>query len=600
MKTALLITSILFSSFFSYAQKIKYKDLFVLLRAKNYQDGASFLKNYIITNPEHPNANYQMGLMLDFKVKELDLLKESDEIVARADSAIMYFDKAYTFITPKEVKKHDDDYYELFKRRNLRTGKFEVILSDVQLDIENRKNALQTVKVDVSSINQIFNSSISFYEQARTSYKELRETFFDELSLSLGAVDTTVNTINSMVLQYDSALINYKKYKKLKESFEGTASELIITNKSIEAFAKEALRKPDFYAKKVDFYNFSEWATSQVESINDRKVFIEHLIEFDVSLKSIEDKIFKDSVDLTSEIFRKITLPVLKELKALDPESLLTDVYQYKISQLNYNSLLMNWYNQYADSLDVGLQLDFLSKLNDQIKGVEKLESKLHEFDKNGFLLRYHKIIDGRYSSSESFFGYLNNQASVITGERKKLDSLSALVEENDKWGYWKEDTVSLTLMNDPLKKYIVFYSDSLENRAVKIAGLTSIGDKNNFFFSMVPSSRVIDSLYFSEALVESMDLNSPEFIVQAESSTADQTIYLIGVPKEEKYSLQLIYIHHTNGIIWNNPIWLDITPPPILSLTDEYIEITQGELITKYQFSDGQPVVETELTEEE
>lgn len=593
MKFFALLLLIIVSGFYTHAQKIKYKELYVLLRAKNYKDASSFLVRYLAENPEHPNANYQMGLMLEFKIADLDLLKESEAIISRADSSIQYFDKAYAYITPKEVKKHDDDYYELFKRRNLRTGKFEVILSDVQLDIENRKASLQQKKVDIILINSKFDMTINFYKQARSHYRDLRDAYIDELSLAMGAVDTTLSSIENLMWEYDSALTNFKEYKKLKKSFESSSSELIIFNNSVENFAKEALKKPDFYAKKVTLYNFKEWGANQLENIKEQRVLIDHLIEFDASLDNLANKIIEDSVDLSSEVFRKITLPVLKNLKKLDPESLMIDIFQYKISQLNYSSILMTWFGQYEDTLNVGLQLEFVVKLKDQLEGVSRLEANLHEYDESIFMLRYHRLSEERYASKEELFKYINSQAALIANQTEAIDSIFSSIEERDKWGYWNKDTVSIALQSDPLAKYNTFYTDSLENRSIRIAGLTKMEGKQVFFFGNIPSSRIIDSLYFADAQIESIDINSTEFVIESSVPTPDQMIYLIGIPREDKYQLQLIYLHKVNGIIWNNPIELTNILSPQLSYTNDYIEITQGDSITMYQFSDGLKIEE-------
>lgn len=588
MKLVVFIFALILSGFYSNAQKIKYKDLYVLLRAKNYKDASSFLNTYITANPEHPNANYQMGIMLQFKIDELDLLKEFEAIIVRADSAIMYFERAYAYITPKEVKKHDDDYYEFFKRRNLRTGKFQVILSDVQLDIDNRKNLLDAKKVDVNLLNLKFNKSVVLYELARTNYQNLRNSYIDELSLSMGAADSILSIIDSMILQYDSALRNFKDYKKLKRSFMSSSGEIIITNESITDFMQKALRKPDFYNRRVSFYNFSEWGTKQLKKIEEHKSLIDQLIEFDESLENLANRIAEDSVDLSSEVFKRITSAVLKELKSTDAESLMMDIFQYKISQLNYNSTLMNWYGQYADTLDVGLQLDYVSKLKNQLEGITRLEANLHEYDELIFILRYNRIVKERYVSKGKLFNYITSQVALVKSQKDDLITFLTFIEEKDKWAYWNQDSLSLSLVNDPLLTFSTFYSDSLENRVFRISGLTKKENKNYLFFVTVPSSRLIDSLYVLETTIESIDLNSVEFIVQAQYPNSNHIVYLIGKLKGTKYDMQLVYIHHTNGIIWHNSIKLDATSPPQLKYIDNRFEIIQGDIGNKYQVEDG------------
>ena len=43
------------------AQKVKYKDLYVLLSANDFEQGETFLRRFIANDPEHANANMYMG-----------------------------------------------------------------------------------------------------------------------------------------------------------------------------------------------------------------------------------------------------------------------------------------------------------------------------------------------------------------------------------------------------------------------------------------------------------------------------------------------------------------------------------------------------------
>jgi len=57
----------------------------------------------------------------------------------------LFYDKAFKGITEKELRKNDE-YYEAYLRRDLRTGKFVIKLSDVQLDIDNKVHFLKEKK----------------------------------------------------------------------------------------------------------------------------------------------------------------------------------------------------------------------------------------------------------------------------------------------------------------------------------------------------------------------------------------------------------------------------------------------------------------------
>jgi tetratricopeptide (TPR) repeat protein len=143
---ALASMCIILSCFTTQAQNVKYKDLFVLLSAKQFEKAEPFLEQYLKQNENDPNANLYMGIILEDKVKRNKLLS-GDEI----DLAISYLSKASKLITENEIRTRDE-YYEAYMRRDLRTGKFVIKLADVQLDVENRIKYLQLKKASASSV----------------------------------------------------------------------------------------------------------------------------------------------------------------------------------------------------------------------------------------------------------------------------------------------------------------------------------------------------------------------------------------------------------------------------------------------------------------
>src|SRR3954463_10726275 len=135
---SLTVSFILISVFSSgFAQKIKYKDLFVLLNAKRYVEAEPFLKKYLKDNDDNPNAYLFMGFIYQDKAAHLDVLKDTRQLVSQIDSAVLFYDKAYRTITEKELNRNEE-YYQMYSRRDIRTGKFGIKISDVQLDLENR------------------------------------------------------------------------------------------------------------------------------------------------------------------------------------------------------------------------------------------------------------------------------------------------------------------------------------------------------------------------------------------------------------------------------------------------------------------------------
>ena len=113
------------------AQKIKYKDIFPKLNAKSYSvELETQLMIFLeAAKKPHPNANYHLGLIYETRFYKMDILGDTANIALSADSTVNQLSLAITLITEKELKH--DEYYQSFHRRDLRTGKYGIKLSDV-------------------------------------------------------------------------------------------------------------------------------------------------------------------------------------------------------------------------------------------------------------------------------------------------------------------------------------------------------------------------------------------------------------------------------------------------------------------------------------
>ncbi|SNT25201.1 hypothetical protein SAMN05421640_2960 [Ekhidna lutea] len=141
-KVLLLSVFISFSSI-TVGQKIKYKDVYPYLVEKNYVIGIPQLKKFlsISGNENEANPNLQMGIWLHERYINA---KSANSTPSKelSDSAVFYLEKARGLIDEKELKKNKQ-YYQDFVRRDLRSGKFLIKVSDVHLDIENKIAAIK-------------------------------------------------------------------------------------------------------------------------------------------------------------------------------------------------------------------------------------------------------------------------------------------------------------------------------------------------------------------------------------------------------------------------------------------------------------------------
>ena len=123
-----------------------------------------------------------MGITFQEKAVGEDVLKQTELIVAHCDSAVIFYNKAASIVTEKELRKNDE-YYQLFSRRDPRTGEFGVKISDVKLQLETRIKTVKERKDQVKELKRLFlkvealnAKSVSTYKGIQAKYESTNES----------------------------------------------------------------------------------------------------------------------------------------------------------------------------------------------------------------------------------------------------------------------------------------------------------------------------------------------------------------------------------------------------------------------------------------
>lgn len=140
IKNIVFVVILFISVTYAFAQKVKYKDVFALVERKQYDSAEPLLKNYLETNQDNPNAFLYMGIIYMERHYKAHSMQESKQA---QEQALKFLNRAKVTLNEREVSRNEK-YYSAYKRRNVRSGKMEVRLSDIIYDIDNRIKKLTT------------------------------------------------------------------------------------------------------------------------------------------------------------------------------------------------------------------------------------------------------------------------------------------------------------------------------------------------------------------------------------------------------------------------------------------------------------------------
>lgn len=522
-----------------FAQKIKYKDLFVLLNAKDYNVAEPFLRRFMLQDPDHPNANFNMALFYIFQLSKQDPLKDTDSYLAYSDSTILYYEKAHTLITDKEVKKNDD-YYESYNRRDLRTGKYGVKAADIHFDIEKKIIKLKDTKEAVTNLKRYFvnvqssyDSVISIYASFTTEFRDYQHFLFTSQLEELGDMER-------ISIHFDDMNESFTKYKSELTSVPNSGYKQELTIERLEGFVE--IPPGDFYADEVMVYDFKGWSGVTTGIIKEEIMPLKsNMEEYDLQLVGLFSQVQTEDKTVENELAALTEKMIFDQLRNYDQDPLPSNLFNFKVNEITYYSYINhNKEDGYLDSLNVDFQIFIYQDLQYQFKPVLTTFYKLQEQDLDLGVDFYSEFINARYGGREGFEKYISDKATELNQESERvsliLDSLFLrsmwAIHENDSIPMFIGDSL-LSVSSAPAElNYRTLDIDTLrssywisgvqlgtESLSGFIAHVNFNYEVDTFFVNNFKIPLAPDSLFILESIIQSVNGGNEAIIFFAQGS---------------------------------------------------------------------------------
>lgn len=560
-------------------QKIKYKDLFVLLSAKQYADAERYLKKYLKDNTDNPNAYLYMGLILEDKASKVDILRETERYAGLLDSAVLYYGLAMKGMTEKEVSKNEE-YYQMYNRRDMRSGKFGVKHSDVILDLELRMKLKERAKL-AKTLKAHFLASEASYKKAVKQYTHIQARFPELKKLYLQADDSVRIELHQLAGTYDSCHIHFNDYKAVAKQMVKIGYNQDFDPQDILDFTRD-LAPVDFYVDNIKIQDFKRWALGTAEVLDkEMKPLRDKLVARDIELNKLQQQVKKDSVSVRQDL-QLLRAKGFPELVRIDPDPLPLQVFRMKEVEIEFGCQVVE-NKVHRDSASLKLQVDALTAEIRSARKLDSLAGNLVERDLEKESENYGHYVKTAYGSTSVLKSLIRSTKEMALREIIRREESIKRKGEALKWIIDGNDSVPLVLPAPEASKFkpLVLAEEKLT------AGLVfadSVG--TGYFYTITPSRKPAVKASFP---VNKLAFKKRALPVTKALTTQDEQglVYFVLTFQEtklgDKYQASLAKIYKVEGLAWSVDLTFDQVPVEISFLKES------SELSVKTKSSIGE-----------
>ncbi len=539
MRYLLIILVVLVSTVNGFSQKkVKYKNLFPVLQSKDYKTAEADLLVYLADTKDEANAYFYLGELIASKLDTVKIFSAKDNTYdSLIDEAVKAYKTAISLVTEREVKKNDE-YYMAYNRRDLRTGKFGIKLSDIHLDYENKIEVLLKKKDLVADIvlakadALVAQSNLNDLVAALQSQYQSDEAFLLKISVD---EQSTFDRLLEKSEELKEAISTY--ITKLK-NLNHTLYKPQLIEKPIKSWADMADTELVFKDHEITSSNYEAYFKSlQQELTTEVAPLKKMLLETDDQLsKAIEEnKVVKDSSKLVEAA---IPMPLLEGLVAYSTSPLVVSILKYKSQKAELSTLSNSALNPILnDSNNVYQRTITINELYKQqkalLRAVEAMEKNINQeaLDNFSFYLK---------GFQPSFEEYVVLEKTVTS---KKVDLLNRMTDSlNAKINFvlHKKDTLYMPASSQ---------AKTASNKIEKI--LTLEGE------SMLAAGTYKGNAFVAEIGydMELVSLNSIKATTKVQNLIAFQDKYLVqlkGTPKAS-FKSALLLIDEAAMVLWQH-----------------------------------------------
>jgi len=442
MRFLLLFIIFVGSSSLAFSQKkVKYKNLFPILQSKDYKSAEADLLIYLADNDDEASAYYYLGEVISSKLDTVPIFPNSTDYDSLVDKAVDAYKKAIALVDEREVKKNDE-YYMAYNRRDLRTGKFGIKVSDVHLDYENKIENLVKKKDLVKDIVASKSKAIEAQNALSEMIGSLQAKYPDREAFLL-RVSTDEQSIFDRLLEKSKALKEaVETYENRISSLNNKLYKVQIVRSDITSWQELSNTEVDFERNTLQLADYEKYFVELQEELrNEIAPLKKILLEIDQQLTDASEK--NGAAQDSSQLYRtSIPTTLIERLVKFSTSPLAISVLKYK-SQKTELATLENTqlFPVLNDSTNVYQRTNRVDEIWNRYKGL-KSALNLIKKDKNEESVENFSFYLNKFKPS--FDEYLIFENTIVDKKLNDLAKLTDSLKAKVQYVMYEKDTLSM------------------------------------------------------------------------------------------------------------------------------------------------------------
>lgn len=490
-----ILLSLLFISSIE-AQRIRYKNLFPILQSKDYKSAEPQLLQFLEDNDDEANAYFYLGEIIVSKLDTVKIFPSTSKFDSLANLAIDAYKKSISLVDDREVRRNDD-YYAAYNRRDLRTGKFGIKISDIHLDYENKVKNITEKKELIAEIYELKEKLFKDYEQFSKMINSFYEAYPDESAYILRVNSKDKEDLKNIIDQYTEFINDYNEFSTQLKSLKHPLYKPQLTIIEIESWDGLKPIQSDFNRFSITIQDYENYLLSLSDKIEAEVKPLKDLLfktdaAFDEAIS--KNKKVKDSAGV-----QKMEIPIeLKTgLSKLDKSEVILNLLKYKIQKSKTDLLTNeNLYPVLTDSSNIYQRANIVEKYKEELSAQLELIRVVDETINDRTIKDFQLFFDGFEPSIE---GYINTEKTILEQKLNNVTQRSETMARQIQFFTNENDSIYLTPLIAATKESKKYVIKTIELDSMLLVGGLIVDDPfvaSAGFDMKIKSFKLLDSAF--------------------------------------------------------------------------------------------------------